>query len=121
MPWEKIWRRVRYGAESGEEARDWMAGVSRSSAKRKVFGAEVARVTRSTAARGDEADLESARNGYGKSERRPCKQTIRGRTSRALRALVCSMVGKSVRRAASRGWRTRRRCPGSFQAKKEPP
>ncbi len=30
----------------------------------KVFGAEVARVTRSVAALGEEADLESARNGY---------------------------------------------------------
>lgn len=40
-----------------------MAGVSRSSAKRKVFGADVARVTRSTAARGELAVLESARKG----------------------------------------------------------
>lgn len=29
----------------------------------KVFGAEVARIMRSAAARGDEADLESARKG----------------------------------------------------------
>lgn len=34
--------------------------------KRKVFGAEVARVTRSAAARGEVADFESARKGYGK-------------------------------------------------------
>lgn len=31
----------------------------------KVFGAEVARVTRSAAARGEVADFESARKGYG--------------------------------------------------------
>lgn len=41
-----------------------MAGVWRSSVKRKVFWAEVARVTRSAAARGDVADLERARKGY---------------------------------------------------------
>lgn len=49
---------------SGLEARAWIWGVWRSSVKRKVFGAEVARVTRSAAARWEVADLESARNGW---------------------------------------------------------
>lgn len=40
-----------------------MLGVSSSSAKTKVFGAEVACVIRSTAARGEVADLESRVNG----------------------------------------------------------
>ena len=40
-----------------------MAGVERSSVNMKVFGAEVARVMRSAAARGDVADLERTRNG----------------------------------------------------------
>ena len=37
--------------------------MERSSEKMKVLGAEVARTTRSAAARGEEADLVSARNG----------------------------------------------------------
>ena len=64
MPWEKVWRRARCEAYSGELERAWTWGVWRSSAKTKVFGAEVARVTRSAAARGEVADLERARNGY---------------------------------------------------------
>ena len=52
-----------------------MLGVWSSSAKTYVFGAEVAWVMRSAAARGEFADLESARKG-----------------SRALRARVCSMM-----------------------------
>jgi len=44
-------------------ARDWIWGAWRSSAKMKVFGAEVARVMRSAAARGEEADLVRARKG----------------------------------------------------------
>ena len=42
---------------------DAMVGVSRSSAKMKMLGAEVARVMRSAAARGEVADLERARKG----------------------------------------------------------
>lgn len=49
-----------------------MLGVSSNSAKKKVFGAEVACVMRSTAARGELADCE--RRMYG---------------SRALRAFCC--------------------------------
>ena len=50
---------MRYWACSAEAVRrDWMLGVWRSSAKKKVFGAEVAWVMRSMAARGDVADLE---------------------------------------------------------------
>lgn len=64
MPWEKIWRRVREELCSGEEERAWICGVDRSSAKMKVFGAEVARWTRSAAARGEVADLVSARKGF---------------------------------------------------------
>jgi hypothetical protein len=41
-----------------------MAGVWRSSLNRNVFGADVARVTRSAAARGEVADLDRARNGW---------------------------------------------------------
>jgi hypothetical protein len=41
-----------------------MFGERSSSVKMNVFGAEVARVMRSTAARGDEADLVSARKGW---------------------------------------------------------
>jgi len=52
-----------------------MLGVCKSSAKTYVFGAEVAWVTRSAAARGEFADLESARKG-----------------SKALRARVVSMI-----------------------------
>jgi len=40
-----------------------MVEESRSSVKMKVLGAEVARVMRSMAARGEEADLVRARNG----------------------------------------------------------
>jgi hypothetical protein len=40
-----------------------MFGDSRSSVKIKVLGAEVARVIRSMAARGEEADFVSARKG----------------------------------------------------------
>lgn len=50
---------------SGLAARACICGVWRSSVKMKVFGAEVARVTRSAAARGEVADFESARKGYG--------------------------------------------------------
>lgn len=49
---------------SGLAARAWICGVWSSSVKMKVFGAEVARVTRSAAARGEVADFESARKGY---------------------------------------------------------
>jgi hypothetical protein len=52
-----------------------MLGVCKSSAKTYVFGAEVAWVTRSAAARGEFAVLESARKG-----------------SKALRARVVSMI-----------------------------
>jgi hypothetical protein len=64
VPWENIWRRVREEACSGEVERAWICGVERSSAKMKVFGAEVARWIRSAAARGEEADLVSARKGF---------------------------------------------------------
>lgn len=40
-----------------------MTGVCKRSLKRNVFGADVALVTRSAAARGDVADLERAMNG----------------------------------------------------------
>lgn len=40
-----------------------MAGEASSSVKMKVFEAEVARVMRSAAARGEVADFERARNG----------------------------------------------------------
>lgn len=52
-----------------------MFGVCNSSAKTYVFGAEVAWVMRSAAARGDTADLLSARKG-----------------SSAFSALVCSIM-----------------------------
>lgn len=41
-----------------------------SSVKMKVFAAEVARVMRSIAARGEEADLERARKGWKGDQRR---------------------------------------------------
>lgn len=44
-------------------ARAWICGVSKSSAKMKVFAAEVVRTTRSAAARGELADLLRARKG----------------------------------------------------------
>lgn len=66
---------MRYDAYSWDSRSFWMLGVWRSSAKTKVFGAEVACVTRSLAARGEVAVLLRARKG-----------------SSALRALVCSMV-----------------------------
>ena len=59
MPHENISSNVRYGAYSSDAVRrDWMFGVCKSSAKMYAFGAEVARVTKSAAARGDVADLE---------------------------------------------------------------
>lgn len=64
MPYENICSRVKYEENSGEDDSAWICGVWSSSAKTKVFGAEVARVMRSAAARGDVADLERARNGY---------------------------------------------------------
>jgi hypothetical protein len=56
-------RRVRWELYSGEVERAWIWGVERSSAKMKVFGAEVALVMRSAAARGEDADFVSARKG----------------------------------------------------------
>lgn len=56
-----------------------MFGVSRSSMKRKVFGAEVACFTRSAAARGELADLERRMNG-----------------SRALSAFCCTGSKASI-------------------------
>lgn len=67
MPWLKIWRWARYGLNSEEEERAWIWGFSRSSANTKVPGAEVARLMRSAAARGDVADLLRIRKGYGGS------------------------------------------------------
>jgi hypothetical protein len=55
---------VRCEEYSPELARDWICGAESSSAKMKVLGAVVARVMRSAAARGEEADLVSARKGY---------------------------------------------------------
>jgi hypothetical protein len=49
---------------SGVLVRAWMLGERSSSVKMKVLAAEVARVMRSTAARGDEADLVRARKGW---------------------------------------------------------
>ncbi len=43
--------------------RAWIFGERRSSVKMKVFGAEVARVMRSMAARGEDADFVRARKG----------------------------------------------------------
>lgn len=65
----------------------------------KVFGAEVARWMRSAAARGEEADLVSARKGYmfkmnlSVVERKSRRLRL---TSRALRALVCSIFQTCV-------------------------
>ena len=66
---------MRYEEYSSDFRKFWILGVCKSSAKTYVFGAEVAWVTRSAAARGEFADLESARKG-----------------SKALRARVDSMM-----------------------------
>jgi uncharacterized membrane protein len=90
---------VKYEVNSGLAVRAWTCGVWRSSVKMKVFGAEVARVTRSAAARGEVADFESARKGYGNVCIDMSVIVERGfvyhqgsHTSKAFNALVCSMV-----------------------------
>jgi hypothetical protein len=57
-------RRVRWEEYSVLEERVWICGAPRSSLKMKVLGAEVARMMRSAAARGEEADLVSAKKGW---------------------------------------------------------
>lgn len=79
MPHAKISRSVRYPAYSAVFRRFWIFGVCSNSAKTYVFGAEVACVMRSAAARGEFALLERARKG-----------------SRALRARVCSILVRGV-------------------------
>lgn len=68
----------------------------------KVFGAEVARVTRSAAARGEVADFERARNGWrdvsiSMDVVREAGCIQGDRTSKAFKALVCSMAPRSGR------------------------
>lgn len=74
-------------------ARAWIWDAARSSAKTKVFGAEVAREIRSAAALGDEADFVSARKGFGGKCQFDVQdwQSLR-RTARAFNALVCSIL-----------------------------
>ena len=56
-------RRLRCGRKSESEERAWICGDCSSSVNIKVPWADVARSTRSAAARGEVADLERARNG----------------------------------------------------------
>lgn len=69
-----------------------MARVCKRSLKRNVFGADVALVTRSAAARGDVADLERAMNGYCSCQSVSISFFPVMHTSSALRAFVCSMM-----------------------------
>ncbi len=97
------------GELRGEEASDAICGDCSSSAKMYVLAAEVARVTRSAAARGDVADLVRARKGWGKGARLAQPLGLRRgvkaaglmamgklegtvRTSKALVAFACSIL-----------------------------